>query len=432
VLRELKNGKFDDKIDKYLGPAPPGGEAASSSTPVPVAAVAPPGDPDLALVESTPPVVDTGVPQAILDEAATLAVQGKAAEGSPRDTIRPGDLHALQVEGDLSTTLRDAVPAHVAAGTSVPTSFDGPVPAAVDWAESGAIEVPEAQGGSWEITEPAAADSRPAGVVPIRPPGDTRVREPARAEPPPRTSTSFVARPNQKERPFEKSGKFPPVNLPEGAEDRSGVPQPIGRADSTSYSHTRRKTGPPPSGEFQAPQQQRSQGRGAAPVPKAPRPTPSAPAQERQGLPPSQPPQKQAAQRGGGGNAQPAPKGQHAWMSSPPGPAPRPTGSAPQTPPRPGFTPPAKSNQTIYSPGAPPARPGTPPPVATHPAVIINAPPQTVGGEPPAAAPARRPSTREAPKPPDSIFGQDRLSEKSLDEVILAYLSEDSKEDSNT
>jgi hypothetical protein len=64
--------------------------------------------------------------------------------------------------------------------------------------------------------------------------------------------------------------------------------------------------------------------------------------------------------------------------------------------------------------------------------VIINAPPQTVGGEPPAAVPARRPSTREAPKPPDSIFGQDRLSEKSLDEVILAYLSEDSKEDSNT
>ena len=34
---------------------------------------------------------------------------------------------------------------------------------------------------------------------------------------------------------------------------------------------------------------------------------------------------------------------------------------------------------------------------------------------------ARKPSSR----PPESIFGSDLLSEKSLDEVILSYLAED-------
>jgi hypothetical protein len=31
--------------------------------------------------------------------------------------------------------------------------------------------------------------------------------------------------------------------------------------------------------------------------------------------------------------------------------------------------------------------------------------------------------------PADSIFGQDLISEKSLDEVIMAYLSEDNQEE---
>jgi hypothetical protein len=67
--------------------------------------------------------------------------------------------------------------------------------------------------------------------------------------------------------------------------------------------------------------------------------------------------------------------------------------------------------------------------VVARPAVIIGAPPTAIGG-PPAATPSPpRPSPRETAKPADSIFGQDRLSEKSLDEVILAYLSEDSKEE---
>jgi hypothetical protein len=59
--------------------------------------------------------------------------------------------------------------------------------------------------------------------------------------------------------------------------------------------------------------------------------------------------------------------------------------------------------------------------------VVIGAHPAVIGG-----ADARRPHGREPTPPPlqpESIFGQDLISEKSLDEVIMAYLSEDSNDD---
>lgn len=62
--------------------------------------------------------------------------------------------------------------------------------------------------------------------------------------------------------------------------------------------------------------------------------------------------------------------------------------------------------------------------VVSRPAVIIGAPPKVVGSRrPPTPTPARR--ARED----SSLFGQDLISEKSLDEVILAYLSEDSPDE---
>lgn len=42
---------------------------------------------------------------------------------------------------------------------------------------------------------------------------------------------------------------------------------------------------------------------------------------------------------------------------------------------------------------------------------------------------ARPPATTPGSKPPESIFGGDLLSEKSLDEVILSYLAEDLDDD---
>lgn len=72
--------------------------------------------------------------------------------------------------------------------------------------------------------------------------------------------------------------------------------------------------------------------------------------------------------------------------------------------------------------------------VVSRPAVIINSPSKVVGG-PGGSAPAAdkvraQPDGRAAARPADDkadpgLFGQDLISEKSLDEVILAYLSED-------
>lgn len=67
-----------------------------------------------------------------------------------------------------------------------------------------------------------------------------------------------------------------------------------------------------------------------------------------------------------------------------------------------------------------PGRPRSPV-VVSRPAVIIGAPPKMVGKG------GRKPAPRKARS--GSVFGKDLISEKSLDEVIMAYLSEDSSED---
>ena len=59
--------------------------------------------------------------------------------------------------------------------------------------------------------------------------------------------------------------------------------------------------------------------------------------------------------------------------------------------------------------------------VVSRPAVIIGAPPQVVGKS--ANEARRRRASADA-----NVFGQDMISEKSLDEVILAYLSDDGEE----
>jgi hypothetical protein len=58
--------------------------------------------------------------------------------------------------------------------------------------------------------------------------------------------------------------------------------------------------------------------------------------------------------------------------------------------------------------------------VMTRPAVIVGAPPKQVSGPVPRVRKAREDEGRG--------FGQGLISEKSLDEVILAYLSEDADE----
>ncbi|MBT8492823.1 MAG: hypothetical protein KJO07_07160 [Deltaproteobacteria bacterium] len=68
--------------------------------------------------------------------------------------------------------------------------------------------------------------------------------------------------------------------------------------------------------------------------------------------------------------------------------------------------------------------------VVSRPAVIIGAPSKVVGARA-GAAPARPRPRRFAREETagQGLFGKDTISEKSLDEVILAYLSEDSAEE---
>jgi hypothetical protein len=107
-------------------------------------------------------------------------------------------------------------------------------------------------------------------------------------------------------------------------------------------------------------------------------------------------------------------------------------------PPSVGTRPAGKHPTTTPPPALRPAPRPPPPPAVTapgpraavvvsRPAVIVGAPPRIVSpreGGPPVPRNIRR--ARESQRP--SLFGKDLISERSLDEVILAYLSEDAQD----
>ena len=106
--------------------------------------------------------------------------------------------------------------------------------------------------------------------------------------------------------------------------------------------------------------------------------------------------------------------------------APRPPGTAAR--PAGKHAPPVPALRPAPKPPAPAVAPsGRAAVVVSRPAVIVGAPPRIVTpreGGPPIPRNIRR--ARESTRP--SLFGKDLISERSLDEVILAYLSEDSTE----
>ncbi len=63
--------------------------------------------------------------------------------------------------------------------------------------------------------------------------------------------------------------------------------------------------------------------------------------------------------------------------------------------------------------------------LAARPAASASPPAQPPAGRYHTTRSARPPAPKPSSKPPESIFGGDLLSEKSLDEVILSYLAED-------
>ncbi len=111
-------------------------------------------------------------------------------------------------------------------------------------------------------------------------------------------------------------------------------------------------------------------------------------------------------------------------VASPPSPGTQPrrarTGSNPVASAAPSPARAARRSATGKAANPEPGRPRSPV-VVSRPAVIIGAPPKMVGKG------GRRPAARKARG--GSVFGKDLISEKSLDEVIMAYLSEDSSEE---
>ena len=108
-----------------------------------------------------------------------------------------------------------------------------------------------------------------------------------------------------------------------------------------------------------------------------------------------------------------------------------------------GLTPPGRSAPIRAAPGAngppsgptpaiptPPPRPQVTAPIATRPASgpnnVVMARPAVIVGAPPKPAPTHQ-RVRKAREDEGRGFGQGLISEKSLDEVILAYLSEDAE-----
>lgn len=138
----------------------------------------------------------------------------------------------------------------------------------------------------------------------------------------------------------------------------------------------------------------------------------------------------------GAKSGEPAAGANSTYSQHRPAPARQATRHAPPPPPGP---PPA------IAPAIPPARAAAPPDrrpankpggvVVSRPAVIVGAPSRVVGSGPPTPPGAPKPRARTnrartaSEKSPESLFGQGLISEKSLDEVILAYLSDDSAED---
>jgi len=108
------------------------------------------------------------------------------------------------------------------------------------------------------------------------------------------------------------------------------------------------------------------------------------------------------------------------------------SGIVPAPPTRPAVKPAAPPPRAMGKAGAgTAAAPAQPRPavVVSRPAVIIGGPPKVVGARDATDDPRRTGRrAREEPSRPN-LFGKDLISEKSLDEVILAYLSEDSSEE---
>ncbi len=456
VMKELLHGAYDSKIDAYLGPAP-----ASQSSPAVTDELLLDADAGSTIPSAPPDVED-----------------GDAGMSSPYVQMVVGDDSQSVISGTLSISESDK---QLTAMLEADPDTDDEINGLLNRLRE-ETPIPELDASELEATETETEPEAPS-PVPAESPG-----------------AWIVARPGQKERPFDRNGPVPEPIRDEVVRRTLTPPAvPIGGPPTVQQPaiglrrpsvHQRAITPPPVA---VAPTRHPSQAGtpvsavrpGAAnpptrPVPPLPaRSTSSTPVLPR-GYPPGGPSPSPVLPRGSA-----AVSGNRAAISNssafrmppqsssrsshpiPPPVLPRSQSIAPL-----GARPAARASSPAPAPSTPPggSRPPTPPVtvaprrapsqesvVVARPAVVIGAPPTVIGGPADQSAPRRMiggaadqsaprrmiggAADQSAPRrvhgrepsnpgaPGESLFGQDLISEKSLDEVIMAYLSEESSED---
>lgn len=378
TLKELKGGVWDEKIDAYLGTHPdllPAGPARREGRDT--------------VVEPPPPFEDGGGPLPV--EPKTLEPSPAQAGGSLGDDLaspseppalplargtggvapaQPGARAGRNSNGpDGRGRTHSLEPGQPLRGDEVSAAFaaisvDEPSDDVASAAPAAPLEADDAA----TTQRLDRVDLPPQAQGPTPPPTPTRGRQ---------TSGAYHQHRRIVDRLPEIHDRLPEIH------DQPTAPLPRKRARNTSSAAPKAAGTPPPVPRQTAP-----------PIPIAPRP-------------------------GRGVNAVVRPAGKPHAPASPPV---RAAGRARMPP-----VPPARSAQGQVRASV----------VVSRPAVIVGGPPRVIGGsgptsgrsaagpgsDPPRAVGGRR--AREEPSRP-KLFGKDLISEKSLDEVILAYLSEDS------
>ena len=457
VMRELKHGHYDDKIKTRLGDAPVQ-DTVPSAAPSMVdeqgsgevmELEAVPLDLAMADAAATLPTpmtearTDYEVPELVLTDEVPDA---EAGGSSPYAQILVSDVSApAAVSGTLSVGSRGA-----------PMTLVDPMPRAVELDDDDDIN---------GLLDRLRADAAPPELLDDSP---TEAQQANESHP----GAWVVARPGHKERPFERSSPIPveidrdegarrhltppSVELPPGnilppgsgySQHRKGTPAgvstspvtpvlPAGaRPDGTSVG-PRRPVAPSaklpparPSGSLPAQGKPVSRAQPAVRPPPIPQRITPPPVMARNPSTSATPVLPRTAPSGAASSASPRPPLPASMRSQAATPV-LPRGHLPPTPspgarPAPSTTAPLRSAQVAVT----PRRGGSGDSVVVaRPAVVIGAPNAIVPPEPS----ARRSHGRESTPPRgvhETSFGHEMISEKSLDEVIMAYLSEDANEE---
>lgn len=429
VLKDLKKGNFDEKIDQYLGDTPgllprgsvePDGDAPSrDSGPViapPARAEAPspqPGRTQTAERKSPASQVRTSLPPpppadgfdapTFNDDPAEIAAAVAAANATIRNVIPPslesGPEIVLQLELDDSDEIELEDPSARTRSkhdTDVQMPVSDGIPGSIGAAASGVVRAPG------ELIQPPLAAPQPLPPSHERKTGDRGSAVGAASLPPARPITRPPSRPAMTpatvmSRPLPDDptrGKRETDAVEVYAPPPSSADPPPGERPGQYAQHKRASQKIPIEALKGVPERERERS-ASTPIPSGlARPGRSSGVPQTTAQPPAVP--------------RPVPR------------EPSPGTRAPEQGSRPAERP-RTPTPSRFAPPPTPARTATGSSggvVMTRPAVIVGAP----------AKPASPPRVRKAREEEGRGFGQGLISEKSLDEVILAYLSEDADE----